>query len=216
MLYQFCNDYGLAEPTPSLASDYCDLVCSNNNQHSLHNSDKQHARSGGLTVATRRERDSISKAVKNSGSLLQADAEQILRSRSFSVRSKAINVKPKPSIAYSLVPASLQRQGGSTNNTFPSPKSNKSTEAVPKIISYPREITVKVNSQQYQLQADEIPNLTTLPAIGVNAKNGMKPFFDCEEKLSAADGILHSSPSPKTLSSSGVYSAFTLSMLLTF
>ena len=29
MLYQFVNDYGLAEPSPSLASDYCKLVCDN-------------------------------------------------------------------------------------------------------------------------------------------------------------------------------------------
>ena len=29
MLYQFVNDYGLAEPSPSLASDYCQLVCDN-------------------------------------------------------------------------------------------------------------------------------------------------------------------------------------------
>ena len=36
MLYQFVNDYGLAEPSPSLASDYCKLVCDNMGGTSTH------------------------------------------------------------------------------------------------------------------------------------------------------------------------------------
>ena len=136
MLYQFSNDYGLREPQPSLATDYCDLVCSNNSRRRNRNSLPRRPNSKPI-------------ADRMSGSQSRSSYLPPQLRRYIKQFGGSVDLNSKHTMSW--------RDGGQQR--------------------YPRELTTKLKGPGYKLRPDEIPDLTRLPALGVNVEDGMKPFF---------------------------------------
>lgn len=175
MLYQFANDYGLAEPNPSLAANYCDLVC-----------DK--------VTPTKSE------VKQTRGSILKTPTKKPGSSNNISAPKKASFSKVNSS--FGKGPRSLPKAGPQTQATKGKTKSTrlvvdhvemgapfmtklhlsvskeKGLEKPPSpIMSSPSFLAPSTKPQEYKLGPDQIPNLAGLPAWGVNVEGGMKPFF---------------------------------------
>lgn len=202
MLYQFANDYGLAEPNPSLAASYCDLVCENNGSINQ------------VTPQTKPSYPSPAESRKPSEhNLSEADVLSSLRTKQPSISKKAhttrSNVQSNESVfvkfEQKMIGAPFLTKLRLSGYDMPPPKEVKHTACQ----CYPREVSPTTLPHIYTLRPDEIPNLAKLPACGIHVEGGMKPFFGTQPLpvLSQASG------SELRSFSSNLCSDFTLSKL---